>query len=600
MDQTGWNSSACFQCPLMVLYWNVTGATNASQICTGCEPGWFLNQTSCQSCQPGSYSVNLSQTACTLCPPGAFSVIPGAASAGVCQACPLGTYQDTPGSTACVPCPPGTFGPSLGADSSARCLACPDDTANPSQGATNSTACLPCQVGYASNLVNCSACPPGTFFVNGTCSPCPPGAYSSAPGQTACSLCPAGTAQALPGSPSCEECSGDEFSSDGDANCSQCGLNEAPLGQACQTPGWPDGSNATWLAVSGVEATDLCIGQGLPWIGSGTLSQPVFTYASQATCQTTLYLQGHPELTQRWTTAVPGYQRPVGVLVYRHNQTFYQDLCAAKGLSLAFTLQDARGETQVDTSDMQAVLTLIRADDESTPYGSTICNTLPSQRDAVPFGYCFTSVCPGVEVIAQVTVSWPTGSVVGHSLLYSAGSPGFVEPPGWLLDFELASPGIPYFPGDTVTVYVTSPNAPWTVDSFQFAADVGPYAVLRGYSSDFQVSGGQQGSVLSILGVNGPPGLNASLVTLTFTILQAGQGVQALFTVRANTQVVITTSYQPLVGSRNCRGYSLDKAGSLWVLLDQVHVTQILARPSRLYLTRIQALYSLSVAANAM
>ena len=649
------NATACLSCPLMVLYWNVTGAANASQVCTGCEPGWFLNGFGvCQSCQPGAYSVNLSQPACTPCGPGRFSVIPGAATGAVCQPCAPGAYQSGLGATVCASClpgmfqgspggtvcalcapgsvgngsgasaclvctpggymalygwqggctlcEPGTYGVASGASSASVCQDCPNATANPAYGAANASACQPCASGYTTDLVSCQACPAGTYFEDNACEPCEPGSYTSAPAQTMCSACPPGTAQALQGGSGCAECGDNQFSSEGDTLCARCGAATAPLGQQCTAPGWPDATPATWVAVQGPSgAQDLCLGVGMPSVASQVVTQAVFTYGTQAACATTLYLQGHPELTQQWPGAVSDYRRPVGVQVYRYNLTFYQDLCAAKGISVVFTLQDARGETQVDTTDMQAILTLIREDNEQAAYGSTVCNALPGMQDPVPYGYCYTSVCPDVEVIAQVTVSWPTGGVVGHTLLYSAGPPGYPpQPRGWLLDFELADAGVPYMPGDTLTVYVTSPEAPWTVDSFQFAADVGPYAVLSGFTSDFQITGGQQGGVLSMLGVDGPAGLNATLVTLTFTVLPAAQGVQAVFTVRPGSQVAVTTSYVPLVGSRNCRGYSLDTTGVLRALFDQPTVTQLFARGTRLWLSRMQAFYPLPVHANAM
>jgi hypothetical protein len=125
------------------------------------------------------------------------------------------------GLAACV-CPEGTFKDSLaivrddveeGLCESEACSLCP---AGRFQFRPSTAPCKLCAEGSASLIGarNCTACPPGTFYVfNGTtmCQDCPMGTHSEAPGQLGCLDCELGRYHADPGGVECTVCSAGRF-----------------------------------------------------------------------------------------------------------------------------------------------------------------------------------------------------------------------------------------------------------------------------------------------------------------------------------------------------------------------------------------------------
>ena len=109
----------------------------------------------------------------------------------------------------------------------------------------------PCPPGFypnSTNLVNCVACPAGTFSSDGSaCVSCPTGSFSSSTSTTSCTVCPAGTQQVglsclacdagsyslQPGSLSCDTCSKGLYSAIGASTCTACPTSSRPNGAVC-------------------------------------------------------------------------------------------------------------------------------------------------------------------------------------------------------------------------------------------------------------------------------------------------------------------------------------------------------------------------------
>lgn len=193
-----------------------------------CIPGrWGPTGGPCVKCPVGKYNLlpgcvactSVVDTDCIKCEVGTASNIEGRAS--LCDPCVNGTYSGPAGATKCLPCPNGTYSQAragtctkclLGwyaAQGSNQCTPCPRDTYLNQEGKGSVTDCLPCPLGtVASNLGNsdpaCTACPSGTYQLNGVCTPCPAGTYSRSSSIT-CHPCLSGTFS-TGGATACGEC----------------------------------------------------------------------------------------------------------------------------------------------------------------------------------------------------------------------------------------------------------------------------------------------------------------------------------------------------------------------------------------------------------
>jgi sugar lactone lactonase YvrE len=255
--------------------------------CAPCASGYFnpsRNQTSCQTCRPGSYSqltpgssigasnckqcvvplgtlgMSTSNAAtspasckgsscltgygfdsnagtCTACVAGKFS--PGGTS--ICSNCPGSSYSTSNLASNCMPCASNQYTASTGANSSNLCLSLP------SNANFNTLGGFLCMLGFSQNATGCATCVPGTFNSNAgasNCGSCGVGTYSggAASNCTNCLLTPGSISVSSPSnstsqddciasgcyagyglvSGKCIQCAGGFYGMGGTTTCSAC------------------------------------------------------------------------------------------------------------------------------------------------------------------------------------------------------------------------------------------------------------------------------------------------------------------------------------------------------------------------------------------
>ena len=227
-----------------------------------CIPGrWGPRGGPCIKCAAGKYNLipgcvacdAVTDTDCVKCEVGTSSSVEGRDT--TCDACPNGTYSGlVPGATVCTPCPNGTY--SLGragactkcplgwwaAEGSVKCTPCPQDTYLNLEGQGDVSSCIPCPEGTVSARLGnpdpaCSACPPGTYQMNGVCTACPAGSYSKS-AAISCKPCLAGTFS-TGNATSCTDCDvGSYASSNYSTECVSCGAGKYAefVGMSACTP----------------------------------------------------------------------------------------------------------------------------------------------------------------------------------------------------------------------------------------------------------------------------------------------------------------------------------------------------------------------------
>lgn len=195
-------------CSCIAGRWGPTGGP-----CVKCPVGKYNLQPGCVACS------DTVDTDCSKCAEGTASNVEGRDS--VCDPCPNGTYSGPSGATECLPCPMGTYSHGraktctkcpLGwwaAQGATQCTPCPRDTYLDQEGKGSEEDCLPCPLGTISSVLGnsdpaCSACPPGTYQLDGQCKECPVGTYSRS-ASVLCKECVAGTYSEA-GATTCEDC----------------------------------------------------------------------------------------------------------------------------------------------------------------------------------------------------------------------------------------------------------------------------------------------------------------------------------------------------------------------------------------------------------
>jgi hypothetical protein len=212
-------------CSCIAGRWGPTGGP-----CVKCAVGKYNLLPGCVAC------TDVVDTDCSKCEEGTASNVEGRAS--LCDPCPNGTYSGPAGATECLPCPNGTFSQgkaktctkcTLGwfaAEGATQCTACPRDTYLDQEGKGSEKDCVPCPLGTVSSLRGnsdpaCSACPPGTYQLDGECTACPAGTYSRS-ASIRCSECGAGTYSAV-GATTCDACDAGAYSgTNASSECQYC------------------------------------------------------------------------------------------------------------------------------------------------------------------------------------------------------------------------------------------------------------------------------------------------------------------------------------------------------------------------------------------
>ena len=207
-------SSSCIGCSVALgKYSTVMGATSPDACLGGqdetCAAGSYMNLSSCQLCDSGTYTSSTGATACTYCKTGSYPDATNGASS--CSRCSAGAYSSSihvTNSSACLPCGPGTYTSSTGATVCTACRAgsYPDAT-------TGASSCSSCSVGTYSP----------SFHASYACLPCDSGTYTSSTGATACRSCKPGLYTDITQSSSCSCCNAGTFSSfSGSSACVAC------------------------------------------------------------------------------------------------------------------------------------------------------------------------------------------------------------------------------------------------------------------------------------------------------------------------------------------------------------------------------------------
>jgi hypothetical protein len=217
-------------CSCIPGYWGPVGGP-----CIMCGAGKYNNVSGCKAC---SSTVD---TDCMVCQEGTYSTMLGRNSSG-CDTCRAGTFSDPPvssgGGTRCLVCQNGTYslersGSCTACDlgwyaltGSSACTACPVNTYLNLANKGGPEACMPCPKGTISSRIGnsdpaCSACPPGSYQLNGTCASCVSGTYSVS-ASVLCTPCDAGT-YSLANATSCKKCQAGKFApQEGGAICLEC------------------------------------------------------------------------------------------------------------------------------------------------------------------------------------------------------------------------------------------------------------------------------------------------------------------------------------------------------------------------------------------
>jgi len=229
--------NACINCP-------VGGSSeygaNSSDTCKECSSGFYLEDSTCIICPPGTYNNDPLAASCTKCPLGTYLAAEGSIFSAQCGLCARGTYSDAPG-LSCTLCVRGTYGISIGGKNASVCEPC----AAGYSSQEGSQICSQCLAGtYAPHVgyAECLSCPPGTFANNSRlsqCALCEPGSFAEGTGSSFCELCPAGTFNPSNGSTSshfCVPCPIGTFSNQiGAPSSGAC--NICPKGAFCDTQG---------------------------------------------------------------------------------------------------------------------------------------------------------------------------------------------------------------------------------------------------------------------------------------------------------------------------------------------------------------------------
>jgi len=219
----------------------------------------------------------------------------------------------------------------------------------------------------------------------------------------------------------------------------------------------PVDTSSIWLSVRG--AQDECLGQGVSYFEDDeTLVKAIYTNATVATCYHSLRVLGRPDLARDWPVTVKDIRRPATVEVISFNTTFYPVLCQTQGFGVLFVARDNRSESMIDASDMTANMQLRDFNSGDLLY-QVSCSHIPVLSEDVIYGTCKTSnYCPTQKVQVVVVLTWPSGSAQGVIVM----TPAPVVLPkstlSWVMSFQVLTPGIPYFAGDTVKIQVNSLN----------------------------------------------------------------------------------------------------------------------------------------------
>ena len=515
------------------------------------------------------------------------------------RVCPAGMYllYDT-----CTSCSLGYFSSLEVAYSNATCVACSEGTYQNQSNAYLVASCKVCGAGSFSSLSGqsvCILCDCGKYqSLQGKtgCSLCSPGTYTNNTGAKICQECPRDTFQNGSGYSSCNACLPGEYSSVGDIQCTSCSVATAPPAPWCSTPQIPTHTKSMWISVRGEQ--DECLAQGDTYFeDSETIARQIYINTTSATCYHSMRVLGRPDLTHEWPVTVYDFRRPVSVEVISFNNTFYPGLCKTQGFSVLYVVRDNRSESMIDTQDMTAVMRIYDFVSNTQLY-KVDCSHLPVLSEDVIYGTCKTSnFCPNQKIRVYVTLSWPSGSTQGLTVMTPGPTVFFKSTLNWIMSFQVLSVEVPYFAGDRVQIQVFSQNTPGTIAVYRFAVTFGPNVIFRRFSSAYTVVSDVQNGTLSVVGQT-TSDLGDILGILEVTLLTDQIGVFEIGRVLLSfCEITLSDSISYPMSSRlKVWSYPSETTnGIISILMDSPRYTKLISRARKNNLIQWQALSSSAV-----
>ncbi len=194
----------------------------------------MIEETSCKSCDPGSYQNASGQAECKLCSRGSYQDEIGKT---ICKKTDKGRYQDKIGETRQILCKPGSYQDKPG---QTECKFCSPGSYQDQEGQTVCTLCDPGKYQDKPGQTECTKeCEVGTSWNpndRSKCDPCKPGTYQDKKGQLSCISCGSGKYQNKPGQTECKECPDGFYDSNDHTGCavvaSECTTNEFKISLA--------------------------------------------------------------------------------------------------------------------------------------------------------------------------------------------------------------------------------------------------------------------------------------------------------------------------------------------------------------------------------
>ena len=237
-DEAG--KAVCKDCPHGK--YHITG-TNHCENCVVGQHQDVVAKTSCKECLPGSYQSLAGQAYCETCPAGRWIGVSGAKEE--CTLCAAGMYS-YPGSmseASCLSCPRGKYG----TPTRASCLTCTEGKFRDAVQGVGENACTNCpaskpKTGGTPHASSCILCDPNYYsqtLNRDDCEICPACAAGSqrqncmddSPGE--CIACPAGRIKAAAGTTPCSKCPDGTMPTNAATACEQCPPGKVGVGGKC-------------------------------------------------------------------------------------------------------------------------------------------------------------------------------------------------------------------------------------------------------------------------------------------------------------------------------------------------------------------------------
>ena len=249
-----------------------------------------------------------------------------------------------------------------------------------------------------------------------------------------------------------------------------------------------------------------------------------------------------------------------------------------------FTLVDSQGGLLTDLTDARAVMSVLDPSGLNVLY-SVGCSRLPRDANAnVPVGVCRTTFCPTMRVFVRVVLTWGGMLVppLQGQVELSPGPLGYCPPTAsWLGSVELQGGGVPYFPGDTLTLLVSTVNPPaGRLVVFKFALKILSGVTMLSFQSTYSIVTEFSGNVLSVVGDSSQGG-GTVLGELRLRLDAAVSGVVLVAQIVPSSFQFTLASAVPYAMLVRSLGFSCRSDGYIDVLADVRRSTSLVVNRRR-------------------